>query len=135
MYTSLYTLVLLPGLASFPENDDVVLKYLARNTGVEDLMKHCLHRLVLTALWAAGLLSIARAQGPAGIAFEFDSTASHRLQVLDLMGKEVAVLHDGFLEAGPHHFRFDARSLPSGVYSYRVIMDGATLTRTMVLMR
>ncbi len=58
-----------------------------------------------------------------------------RLQVLDLMGKEVALLHEGFLEAGPHHFRFDARSLPSGVYSYRVIMDGATLTRPMLLLR
>lgn len=58
-----------------------------------------------------------------------------RLQVLDLMGKEVALLHDGFLEAGPHHFRFDARSLPSGVYSYRLIMDGATLMRPMLLLR
>ena len=43
-------------------------------------MKHCLHRLVLTALCAVGLLSIARAQGRVGIAFEFDSTASYSVE-------------------------------------------------------
>ena len=58
-----------------------------------------------------------------------------RLQVLDLMGKETAVLHDGFLEAGSHRFTFDGRALPSGVYSCRIIMGGATRTRFMLLLR
>lgn len=57
------------------------------------------------------------------------------LQVLDLMGKVVAVLHDGFLEAGAHHFSFDAHDFPPGVYSYRVIMDVAVRTRPMLLLR
>ncbi len=57
------------------------------------------------------------------------------LQVLDLMGKVVAVLHDAFLEAGLHRFSFDGRDLPTGVYSYRIIMEGAVHTRSMLLLR
>ncbi|MBE0646045.1 MAG: T9SS type A sorting domain-containing protein [Bacteroidetes bacterium] len=69
------------------------------------------------------------------IPVELQASGNCRLQVLDLMGKEVAVLHDGFLEAGSHRFGFDARDLPSGVYSYRVILDGVTRTRPMLLLR
>lgn len=69
------------------------------------------------------------------IPIELHASGHCRLLVLDLVGKEMAVLHDGFLDAGPHHFLFDARALPSGVYSYRLIMDGVTLTRTMVVLK
>ena len=58
-----------------------------------------------------------------------------RLRVLDLMGKVVALLHDGFLEAGPHRFSFDGSGLPSGVYSYRLESNGETRTRRMLLLR
>ena len=58
-----------------------------------------------------------------------------RLKVLDLMGKVVALLHDGFLEAGPHRFSFDGSGLPSGVYSYRLESNGETRTRSMLLLR
>ena len=58
-----------------------------------------------------------------------------RLQVRDLMGNEVAVLHNGFLEAGTHRFTFDGRELPSGVYTYCIIIDGVTRTRSMLLLR
>ena len=58
-----------------------------------------------------------------------------RLQVLDLMGREVTLLHDGFLEAGPHHFSFDGRDLPSGVYAYRLVSNGETRMRCMLLLR
>ena len=69
------------------------------------------------------------------IPVEIRASGHCTLQVLDLMGKVVAVPHDGFLEAGLHCFSFDASDLPSGVYSYRVIMDGATRTRPMLLLR
>ncbi len=69
------------------------------------------------------------------IPFTLQASGYCRLCVLDLMGKEVAVLHDGFLEAGAHRFTFDGRDLPSGVYSYRLEADGVTRTRTMVLLR
>ncbi|MEM1041859.1 MAG: PQQ-binding-like beta-propeller repeat protein [Bacteroidota bacterium] len=39
--------------------------------------------------------------------------------VFDLLGRRVAVLHDGMLEAGVHPLRFDGRGLPAGVYVVR----------------
>lgn len=69
------------------------------------------------------------------IPIELHASGHCRLLVLDLMGKEVAVLHDGFLETGSHRFNFDGQALPSGVYSYRLIMAGVTTTRSMLLMR
>lgn len=66
-----------------------------------------------------------------------DLPASGRctIQVLDLLGTEVAVLHDGFLEAGSHRFTFDGRDLPSGVYTCRSSFNGVTRSHCMVLLR
>lgn len=69
------------------------------------------------------------------IPVELPASSYCRLQVRDLMGKEVAVLHDGFLEAGTHRFTFDGSTLPSGVYTYCIIIDGVTHTRSMLLLR
>jgi hypothetical protein len=61
-------------------------------------------------------------------------TSGHcRIRVHDIMGEAVAVLHEGFLEAGTHRFTFDAGKLPRGVYVYRVIMEGDVRTRSMLL--
>ncbi|HOJ04768.1 MAG TPA: hypothetical protein PK916_12290 [Bacteroidota bacterium] len=66
-----------------------------------------------------------------------DLPASGRctIRVLDLLGTEVAVLHDGFLEAGSHRFTFDGRDLPSGVYTCRSSFNGVTRSHCMVLLR
>jgi hypothetical protein len=46
----------------------------------------------------------------------------------DMVGRQVAVLHDAPLSAGVHRFAFDAEGLPAGVYMLRAA--GATLTAT-----
>lgn len=47
-----------------------------------------------------------------------------RVEVVDLLGRRVALLHDGLLEAGPdHRFTFDAAHLPSGRYLIRATGD------------
>lgn len=69
------------------------------------------------------------------IPVELPASGYCRLLVRDLMGNEVAVLHDGFLEAGTHRFAFDGSALPSGVYTYCIILDGVTQTRSMLLLR
>jgi hypothetical protein len=58
-----------------------------------------------------------------------------RMRVFNLIGEEVAVLHDGILEAGKHSFAFEGSGLPSGVYTYRLETEGATLARSMLLLR
>jgi len=42
------------------------------------------------------------------------------LAVYDVLGREVALLHDGLLAAGAHAFAWDASALPAGVYLARL---------------
>ncbi len=58
-----------------------------------------------------------------------------RLAVYDLLGREVAVLVDGYQTPGEHHVMFDARSLASGVYFYRLVSGGSVQTRKMTFVR
>jgi hypothetical protein len=46
--------------------------------------------------------------------------ADVRLAVYDRLGREVAVILDGRMDAGNHEARFDATGLASGVYLYRL---------------
>jgi hypothetical protein len=55
--------------------------------------------------------------------------------VYDLMGRKLTVLADGFYPAGEHSVRFDASTLPSGVYLYRLESGGSVLTRKMILLK
>ncbi|MEM1044170.1 MAG: T9SS type A sorting domain-containing protein [Bacteroidota bacterium] len=59
------------------------------------------------------------AAGRATVPVTLTERAEVRVAVLDVLGREVAVLHDGFVEAGTHRFAFDAARLPSGVYFVR----------------
>lgn len=63
------------------------------------------------------------------------STARASLSVYDLLGRRIATLADGPLEAGPHSVRFDASALSSGVYMYRLEAGGQVLSRRMIVAR
>ena len=69
------------------------------------------------------------------IRFAIPEASYVRIQVFDLLGREVAMLVDGTLSAGRHEVVFDATSLASGLYVYR--MDAGTFEqhRTMLLMK
>ena len=58
-----------------------------------------------------------------------------KLAVYDLLGREVAVLVDGYQTPGEHRVTFDARMLASGIYFYRLIAGGAVQTRRMALVK
>lgn len=58
-----------------------------------------------------------------------------KLAIYDLLGREVAVLADGVYPAGAHSVRFDAGSLPSGMYLYRLEAGGTILARTMLFLK
>jgi len=55
------------------------------------------------------------------------------LAVYDLMGREVATLVSGEMTAGMYRATFNAQSLASGIYVYRLSLDGETTYRTMTL--
>jgi hypothetical protein len=58
-----------------------------------------------------------------------------RLAVTDALGREVAVLADGIMDAGTHSVRFDAAKLAGGLYVARLTADGRSQTRKMLLMK
>jgi hypothetical protein len=57
------------------------------------------------------------------------------LKVFDVLGTEVATLVDGELDAGEHSVVFDARTIPSGVYIYRLQAGGNVQQRNMVVVK
>ncbi len=72
-----------------------------------------------------------------GTIINYQQAVSNRvtLKVFDLLGREVAVLVDGVQDAGRHTVSFDASSLASGVYLYRLNAGGNVQTKKMILMR
>ncbi|MCZ7557540.1 MAG: hypothetical protein M5R41_14170 [Bacteroidia bacterium] len=69
------------------------------------------------------------------IALQLPNPGHCRLLVHNILGEEVAVLHDGFLDAGEHTFSFDGGGRSSGLYSYRLESGDIALTRWMTLLR
>lgn len=57
------------------------------------------------------------------------------LSVYNLLGEEVAVLVNKFLETGVHTINFNAESLPSGIYIYKIEANGYVQSRKMTLIK
>jgi hypothetical protein len=69
------------------------------------------------------------------INFSLPKSAFVKLQVLDVLGNEVATLINGRLEAGPHQVSFAPQKLSSGVYFYRLQAGDFSTMKKMVLMQ
>ncbi len=68
--------------------------------------------------------------------FSLDEAAPDvRLAVYDVLGREVAVLVDGELDAGMHEVVLDGRDLPNGAYAYRLNVAGTVQTGSLTLLR
>jgi hypothetical protein len=66
-------------------------------------------------------------------------TARARLSVLDLQGREVAVLTDGVFPAGRHTAMWDGStewgSAPAGLYFVRLSAEGRVFSQRLVRLR
>jgi hypothetical protein len=69
------------------------------------------------------------------IEFQLPAQGPVSLVVYDLLGREVATLVDDVLEAGPHLVTWNAASLSTGVYFYRLHAGAFTQTRKLLLVR
>lgn len=69
------------------------------------------------------------------IPFELNSAAHVRLEVYDMLGRRVALLIDQPLQVGSHTARFEADTLPSGMYITRMQTEGEVLTQKMLLVK
>ncbi len=57
------------------------------------------------------------------------------LKVFNVVGQEVATLFSGVQEAGHYEASFDAKTLSSGVYLYRLQAGNTTITKKMMLLK
>lgn len=69
------------------------------------------------------------------ITFQLPQAKKIKLTVFDMLGRQVAVLADDQYPAGQHHVSFDARTLASGVYIYRLESDEIVLSKRMTLIK
>ncbi|HYE58762.1 MAG TPA: MnhB domain-containing protein, partial [Rhodothermales bacterium] len=73
--------------------------------------------------------------GFAGGLVALPSPGDARLAVLDLLGREVALLTEGLLAAGTHTATWNAAGVPPGVYVARLTGSGQTRSRLLVVQR
>ena len=69
------------------------------------------------------------------IAFTLAQDVRVNLAVFDIQGREIALLEDGFMNAGNHQRGFKAENLPSGVYFARLSAGGEIHTQKLLLVK
>jgi len=69
------------------------------------------------------------------IGYELPEPCDSRLEVFDLRGGRIQEWVQEKQAAGPHEVRFNAASLPSGVYVVRLTAGGFSTQAKMVLMK
>jgi hypothetical protein len=58
-----------------------------------------------------------------------------RIEVYDILGKRVATLVDGYVDAGEFTVEFDGRDLPSGIYLYRMSAGSYAAAKQLTLLK
>ena len=69
------------------------------------------------------------------IAYTLAKESQTRLEIFDAAGHRVATLVDGVVGAGKHTVDFNASSLSSGIYFYRLSAEGIVQQKKMVLLK
>ncbi len=71
----------------------------------------------------------------ASVSFNLSATTEATVSVIDGVGRTVAVINNGKLNAGNHTFDIDTKSLTSGIYSVVVNADGGTFTQRLSVVK
>jgi hypothetical protein len=69
------------------------------------------------------------------IKYSVSESGNIRLSVFNIVGEEVAVLVDGFSQAGFYEVTFDASNLSTGVYLYKLQSANSVQTKKMMLLK
>lgn len=69
------------------------------------------------------------------IRYNVPMKAKISLKVYDILGQEVAVLYEGYRDAGEYMATFDASHLASNVYFYQLKSGNTNITRKMILIK
>jgi photosystem II stability/assembly factor-like uncharacterized protein len=70
------------------------------------------------------------------VKWQMSNTKTIKIQVFDLIGKDIATLINEKRPAGNYTIRFDGSNLPSGIYFYSLFVDGVRVdTKKMVIIK
>ena len=69
------------------------------------------------------------------IQFSLNKNSMVELKIFDAMGKEVTTLISNPMAVGNHDVTFNANGLASGMYYYRLSVDGEITTKSMLLLK
>jgi hypothetical protein len=69
------------------------------------------------------------------IEFNLVESGTVTLTVFNMLGEQVTMLVNGYLDQGSHTVQFSGAGLPSGTYLYRLDTAGETMTQMMQLMK
>ncbi len=69
------------------------------------------------------------------ISYQLPASGWVTLKIYDLLGREVVTLVNEIQEAGYKSITFDASSLPSGLYFYRIIAGSFTDIKKMLVVK
>lgn len=69
------------------------------------------------------------------IKYSVPEAGNVKIAVYNLVGEEVAILVDGFTQAGTFEVTFDASNLSSGVYLYKLQSANSVMTKKMMLLK
>ena len=73
------------------------------------------------------------ARGVVTVAFDLGAPTSVRLALYDVLGREVALLHEGARGAGRHRVALDTSGLPRGTYLVRLQAESVSLSDLLTL--
>jgi hypothetical protein len=66
------------------------------------------------------------------IRFSLEKAGHARLEVLDITGKQVALVVNGNLPAGSHQRNLPSKQMPAGVYMLKLVHNGKTITKKLL---
>ncbi|GJQ42273.1 MAG: T9SS type A sorting domain-containing protein [Ignavibacteriota bacterium] len=69
------------------------------------------------------------------IKYQLPESGNVSIKVYDILGNEVANLVDGYMETGKYEVDFNASSLASGVYIYRLNVNDFVNVKKMILLK
>lgn len=69
------------------------------------------------------------------INFSIDEEGEGSLSVYDILGRQVAVLKSGLMRPGSYEAVWNSAGMASGIYIYRLIQNGRSLSRRMCLIK
>jgi photosystem II stability/assembly factor-like uncharacterized protein len=67
------------------------------------------------------------ANGSTSIVLNLPKSSAVQITVTNVLGQELAILHEGVLQAGSQSFVWNTTALPSGVYFFRARINGASV--------